>query len=218
MSRLLDAAALEASSVVANNAMNRERGLAGVNSYTRDLGFDPVAYLASTGGSSWLDLCCGRGRALIEASAGFAGRIVGVDLVDFFDPVPPGRSNLRLTVASLHEWQPDGAFDLITCVHGLHYVGDKLGVLRRAVGWLAPGGRFAANLDLASVKGVPGVARALRGCGLTYDARRKLIGCAGPVAVELPYEYQGADDEAGPNYTGQPAVDSYYRLAGGDES
>ena len=25
----------------------------------------------------------------------------------------------------------------------------------------------------------------------------------------MPYRYLGADDRAGPNYTGQPAVDSY---------
>src|SRR5689334_4762791 len=39
---LLDDAALELSAVVANCAMNRERQLAGVNSYTRELGFNPL--------------------------------------------------------------------------------------------------------------------------------------------------------------------------------
>ena len=151
---------------------------------------------------------------MIEASERFSGRIVGVDLVDFFDPVPADRPNLKLTVASLHDWRPDGSFDLITCVHGLHYVGDKLGLLRRAVSWLAPGGRFAANLDLASVKGVRGIARTLRTNGLGYDARRRLVSCDGPLSLELPYTYRGADDQAGPNYTGQPAVDSYYESAG----
>ncbi|GAB3891420.1 hypothetical protein GCM10029964_064560 [Kibdelosporangium lantanae] len=28
--------------------------------------------------------------------------------------------------------------------------------------------------------------------------------------VHLPVQYLGADDQAGPNYTGQPAVNSYY--------
>lgn len=28
--------------------------------------------------------------------------------------------------------------------------------------------------------------------------------------MTLPYAYLGADDGTGPNYTGQPAVDSYY--------
>ena len=70
---LLDDAALEASAVVANCAMNRERQLAGVNSYARELGFNPFDLLTSViaGGSggetrtaAWLDLCCGTGRAL----------------------------------------------------------------------------------------------------------------------------------------------------------
>ena len=39
---LLDDAAVESSAVVANNAMNRQRGLAGVNSYTRELGIHPL--------------------------------------------------------------------------------------------------------------------------------------------------------------------------------
>jgi hypothetical protein len=73
---------LERSSVVANNAMNRERGLDGVNSYARDLGFHPLKVLPPNG--SWLDLCCGRGNALIEAAQRRTGNLVGVDLVDFF--------------------------------------------------------------------------------------------------------------------------------------
>ena len=32
--------------------------------------------------------------------------------------------------------------------------------------------------------------------------------------MNLPYRYLGADDQAGPNYTGQPAVDSYYEVIG----
>jgi hypothetical protein len=70
--RLLDDAALHASSVVANNAMNRERQLAGVNSYQRELGFSVLDFLvaraAGNGTAAWLDLCCGTGRALIQVS------------------------------------------------------------------------------------------------------------------------------------------------------
>src|SRR5579859_2375044 len=83
---LLDDAALEMSAVVANCAMNRERQLAGVNSYTRELGLNPLELLLArlrggggTGTAGWLDLCCGSGRALIQAArqvqaAGLAGR------------------------------------------------------------------------------------------------------------------------------------------------
>jgi transposase len=33
---------------------------------------------------------------------------------------------------------------------------------------------------------------------------------AGRRDIDLPYQYLGADDHAGPNYTGQPAVHSVY--------
>jgi len=34
----------------------------------------------------------------------------------------------------------------------------------------------------------------------------------GPRHVDLPYRYLGADDRAGPNYTGQPAIHSIYDI------
>jgi ubiquinone/menaquinone biosynthesis C-methylase UbiE len=70
---------LEASSVVANVAMNRERRLAGRDGYSRVLGFD---ILGLPPGSRWLDLCCGSGRALLDAAAVRPDLdITGVDLV-----------------------------------------------------------------------------------------------------------------------------------------
>ena len=223
--RLLDSAALEASSVVANCDMNRVRQLAGVNSYARELGFNPVdvlmADVTGTGrAAAWLDLCCGSGRALIQAAetlqqAGLVERIalVGVDLVDAFDPAPPGP---ELICASVTDWTPTQAFDLITCLHGLHYVGDKLAVLNRAASWLTETGRLVADIDLASIRlqdGQPAgkrLAARLRTVGFSYDSRRHRISCIGPRTADLPYRYLGADDRAGANYTGQPAVNSYY--------
>jgi SAM-dependent methyltransferase len=221
--RLLGEPALHASSVVANCAMNRERGLAGVNSYERELGFHPLDGLRAAarerGEAAWLDLCCGTGRALIEAAAalresGLAGRVAltGVDLVDAFDPLPPGVAGLTLACAPVAAWSPGRRYDLITCVHGLHYVGDKLAVLARAAAWLAPGGRLVADLDLGALA-VPSrrrLARVLRDAGFAYDPRRRRVSRTGPGAVRLPYRYLGADDQAGPNYTGQPAVISHY--------
>jgi SAM-dependent methyltransferase len=216
--------ALLTSAVVANNAMNRVRQLAGPNSYARELGFDPVDLLLDRPDDrpAWLDLCCGSGRALIQAAArlhasGAGDRIalVGVDLVDAFDPVPAGPAP-ELICAPLLGWHPARTFDLITCVHGLHYVGDKLGALARAASWLAPGGRLVADLDLAAVDtGEPTTRRLaarLRAAGFTYDPRRRRISRTGPVVLDLPYAYLGADDRAGPNYTGQPAVRSYYSV------
>lgn len=227
---LLDDATLELSAVVANCAMNRERQLAGVNSYTRELGFNPLQMLTAqiagsgaTGTAGWLDLCCGSGRAVIQAAgqlgqAGLAGRavLVGVDLVDAFDAVPEPAPGLELVCASAGAWAPNRAFDLITCVHGLHYIGDKLALLTRAASWLTPGGRLAADLDLSAIQvgGGPAAARRLasrlRAAGFAYSARRHQITCTGRRDARLGYTYLGADDRARPGYTGQPAVCSYY--------
>jgi SAM-dependent methyltransferase len=222
------------SAVVANCAMNRERQLAGVNSYVRELGFDPLAVVtARTGGSgcvrggtaAWLDLCCGSGRALIQAArqvreTGLAGRVdlAGVDLVDAFDAVPGTVPGLELVSAPVAAWEPARSFDLITCVHGLHYIGDKLGLLTRAAGWLTPTGRLAADLDLSAIRvGGPAATRRLRSrlraAGFAYSPRRHQITCTGRRDVRLPYAYLGADDSTGPGYTGQPAVTSYYTEA-----
>src|SRR6478609_5657418 len=109
--RLLPDEELRISAVVANNAMNRERGLAGVNSYAKDLGFDVLAWLRkrvdTTGTAAWLDLCCGTGRALIQAARlQIPGlRLTGLDLVDYFDDYPdlPG---LTLLTAPVEAWRP----------------------------------------------------------------------------------------------------------------
>jgi hypothetical protein len=139
-----------------------------------------------------------------------------VDLVGVFDRNDPGPGSPRLIEASLSNWSPQGPCDLITCVHGLHYVGDKLGMIAHAVAWLAADGLFMANLDPANIKLPDGTAAgrrllsALRRNGLSYDGRRRRLACRGRRPIDLPYRYLGADDRAGPNVTGQPAVDSYY--------
>lgn len=223
--RLLDDAALESSSVVANCVMNRERSLSGSNGYGRELGVDIIAELtgrSARAGVRWLDVCCGSGRAPAEAARLLAGRdtagrveIVGLDLVDHFvaGPFPPA---LQLVTGSVTEWVPDGRFDLITCVHGLHYVGDKLGALTRVASWLADNGLFVANFDVRSVRFANGrpagrrLTAELRRQGFVYDPARRRISRHGSAKIRLPYRYLGADDQAGPNYTGQPAVDSFY--------
>ena len=231
--RLVDDSALDRSPVVANATMNRGRGLCGVNSYERELRLNPLDVLLSLlrdgREAAWLDLCCGRGRALIEAGlrlrdSGLAEQavLVGVDLVPMFDPVPVNLRCVRLEAVSLRQWSAPRTFDLVTCVHGLHYVGDKLDLLRRVTGWLAPGGLFAANLHLANVnvlrktsggtKPVRGwAARALGAAGFNYDGRRRLVRRTGGATVApFPCHYLGADDAAGPNYTHQPVVTSCY--------
>ncbi|WP_066363304.1 class I SAM-dependent methyltransferase [Herbidospora mongoliensis] len=203
--RLLGSAELDASPVVANIAMNRGRRLA---SYSRELGLNLAGLLP---GASWLDLCCGEGHALAEAAM-LGADVTGVDLVGHF-AVPPGK-NVELVVAAVPGWRPARKFDLVTAVHGLHYVGDKLKFLADVAGWLTDHGRFAASFDVASVhtESRRKLLATLRSQGFVYDSRKKLISRTGPAAIELPYEYLGADDKAGPNYTGQPAVVSHYRV------
>ena len=225
---------LAETAVVANTTMNRERGLTGVNSYEKDLGFDPVQLLteqlstadAARAPIAWLDVCCGRGRALVDAArrlgpplADGRVRLVGVDLVDHFDPAVDSIPGLTVVVGSLSTWAPDRTFELITCVHGLHYVGDKLGALSRIASWLSPTGRFRGNFDLAAFRWSDGSSAArplgaeLRKAGFDLDTRRHRISLRGGRAVALPFDYLGADPADGPNYTGQPAVASYYARA-----
>ena len=105
------------------------------------------------------------------------------------------------------------SFDLVTCVHGLHYVGDKLAVLERARG-LTDDGMFVASFDPNGVRYADGsparqaLTAALRKAGFGNDARPQ--DRLRPPQVRLPFAYLGADDTAGPNYTGQPAVWSHY--------
>jgi SAM-dependent methyltransferase len=216
--RLLDDLSLERSDIVANSRMNRERRAIGVNSYERELGQNLIDLLTSrvelTGFASWLDLCCGRGRALIESAellrargkARFV-RLHGVDLVDGFDNLPDGIDCIHFDASALHRWDPIESFDLITCVHGLHYVGDKIKAIERAGTWLAADGTFIANLDpvnLVDINGRPlakQVIRRLRNCGYVFNARKRILSRVRKATHWLGFEFVGADDTAGPNCT-----------------
>ncbi len=229
--KLISDTDLNNSPVVANCQMNRERNLSGSNGYDVELRFAPLDFLSAIAGkrgnARWLDLCCGTGKALIEATEIADANespieIVGVDLAGQF--LKSASKRLNLIPASLTDWQPNEPFDLITCVHGLHYIGDKLGLLEKAPTWLTKNGRFAANLDLKSIRDQDQkslgrvVATRLRSAEFQYSSRNKLIQfdnkSAEPLqANSLPFRYLGADDQVGPNYTGQPAVDSFYERA-----
>ncbi len=76
---------------------------------------------------------------------------------------------------------------------------------------------FLANLELKSLKLIESqnskriFSGFLRKQGFTVDNRKHLLALKGKRNFTLPFEYLGADTEAGPNFTGQPAVDSYYK-------
>src|ERR1700746_261660 len=210
--------------------MNRQRNLNGGNSYQRELGLNLFSllqkHLETHSQFAWLDLCCGTGQAMIQAAEmcvreglGHRVRLLGVDLVPMFNPIPADLNCLSLQVRSVRDWQPDIRFDLITCVHGLHYIGDKLGLIEKAAGWLNSRGLFLAHLDYSNLKlrdkkhaGMI-IGRDLRGSGFSYQAKRRLLSSRGLTARLVGYRYLGANDHAGPNYTGQPAVDSHYEKA-----
>ena len=226
--QLLDAKVLARSEIVANVCMNRERNLSGANSYEKDLGMNPLDFLLGAlkdrGEASWLDLCCGTGRALFQAaeaiqSLGFDRNIklVGVDLVPMFVSLPSELTFLELICASAESWDTGQRFDLITCVHGLHYVGDKLHVVRKTSGWMKEKGLVLMHLDYRNLK-IAGdrstnawLGRDFRRAGFQWVRGRHLLKGSGRTHPDsIPYRYLGADDMAGPNFTGQAAVDSHY--------
>jgi hypothetical protein len=79
---------------------------------------------------------------------------------------------------------------------------------------------FLANLDLANLRLADGkplskrIASRFREHGLIYNSRKHLLSCVGTKSLSLGYRYLGADDRAGPNYSGQEAVNSYYEPLG----
>lgn len=226
---LLDNHALENSSIVANSLMNRERVCCGGNSYQKELSFDILEFLKMRSQTqnqiAWLDICCGQGKALVEAAKFLADqklnsdiKITGVDLAGMFQKFPPELNFLQLIETSFETYETLDNFDLITCVHGLHYIGDKLGFLQKAISLLKTDGIFLANLDLTNFKISNGelasgkIVKELRKCGFEYNSKKHLITCEGKKKIAFKFEYAGADDQAGVNYTGQAVVDSYYKI------
>lgn len=228
MQSLLTDLELESSEVVANCLMNRQRQLMGSNSYAKELGINPLNFiinrLQNQKNVAWLDICCGSGRALIQAAESLhksklssQTSLVGIDLVSQFYLSPPELSCLELIASSIHTFNNNRQFDLITCVHGLHYLGDKLGVVQRAASWLSDNGLFIAHIDIANLwivegnKTKPMPRKFLSDGGLKYNHRQKLLSVENPQKSTFALEYLGADDCAGPNYTGQAAVNSFYQ-------
>jgi SAM-dependent methyltransferase len=234
---LLTIREVEASSVVANNRMNRERMLLGVNSYQNELGrvgspgtTDLVGFLTALAtrldGIEWIDCCCGEGNALIQAGTALVNsppatsfRFEGIDLVGMFSEVPASiQDRVCLRAGSVTEWNPVHCYDLITCIHGVHYLGDKLGFIRKAIGCLKPSGRLIMSMDPDNLRDEKGASLSAwwraecRRNGWKYQPRRHLLRVDGFKTWSAAWQFLGSDDQAGPNYTGQAAVDSYYQI------
>lgn len=210
------------SPVVANSRMNRERNASGINSYEQEFKFKPEEFLKERierfGKASWLDLCCGYGKAMNQVAEYFIGknlqdsiRFTGVDLVgDFIEPALT-KPFIVFEAGSVMNFEAKEKYDLITSVHGLHYVGDKLKVIAKAVSCLHETGLFVANLDAANIviKNLD-TKKLLKENGLDYNAKTKILQRTGVTVIRFDLEYSGADDTIGPNYTGQESVNSYY--------
>ena len=227
---MLGADDLLSSPIVANATMNRGRGLSGVNSYERDLRFSITDFLAERvrerGEAVWYDACCGQGRALVEAGRQFAAarwsgpvQITGVDLVPMF--TPEKAPNVSLRAADVAAFTLERPADLITCVHGLHYLGDKLGFLQNAYAMLAPGGLLLGHLDtsnvLAADSGLPIWRQAARYAAknsAVLELRDHMLRVQRTDApLDFGVTYQGGTISKQPNYTGITVVDSWYTMA-----
>jgi len=218
---LLSDAALIHSDVVANNRMNRERQAIGVNSYQKDLGFDLITFLEKKIREEetvrWLDIGCGRGKALIQIANYFKDedriQFEGVDLVNMFDQ--HNEKNLLLRCLDLHQWVPEVEYDLITAVHSIHYIGDKLKLIRDVVSSLKKDGLFIAHIDLKNIqvenKKKQFVYEWFLSHNFLFSNNRHILKCFSTNYFEFQWQYLGSDDRCGPNYTGQEAVNSYYQ-------
>ena len=214
------------SPIVVNSRMNRERNSSGVNSYEQEFKFKPEEWLAARikefGQVSWLDLCCGQGKALLQTAGYFDKlgqqnlvKLKGIDLIDTFPTVDKNLTCVEFESGSLNDWKPEQHYDLITCVHGLHYLGDKLKIIEVAINALKPTGLFTANLDLRNIafQGTNTnsyLKDSFKKFGVDYNSRTKVLKHIGGTAINFNLKYLGADDEYGPNYTGQDSVTSYY--------
>jgi len=216
------------SHIVANSTMNRSRGLSGVNSYTKDLRFEVLSHLLerhkANGSVVWYDVCCGEAHALSQAATELSDRgirdgvkIIGADLVMSDPSDQSDQSNVTLIEGDVSTLLPTQKADLITCVHGLHYIGDKLGLLTHLSGMLAEGGIFIGNIDPANIRiqgavsnGWANIAKAagIHKTHLVY--KDHILKIVQPGRIGFNLVYKGATASEKPNYTGITVMDSWY--------
>jgi SAM-dependent methyltransferase len=96
-------------------------------------------------GGAVLDVGCASG-GLLAALEDHAGRRVGIEP----DPVAATAARRHadeVHVGSVHDVEPgDRSFDVVVLGDVLEHVADPDGALRRAAGWVAPGGRLVLSV------------------------------------------------------------------------
>ena len=113
-----------------------------------------IERLSLAPGARVLDLCCGTGASALVAAerVGPAGYVIGVDLSRELIAVARakaaacglGNTDFRVADVESLRLEPD-SFDAVVSVFGLFFIDDMAAMLRRAWGWLRPGGRLAVT-------------------------------------------------------------------------
>lgn len=115
--QLLSEEKLVWSPIVVNSRMNRERNSCGINSYEQELKFKPEEFLLSKikeyGNTSWIDICCGQGNALIQTSdyfhkIGLQRNILleGIDLINNSCLSDNETQPINFQTQSIINWMP----------------------------------------------------------------------------------------------------------------
>jgi hypothetical protein len=115
--------------------------------YDKMLNTDPLAHEGT-----WLDLMCGRMTAIRQATR-LGKKTVGVDLLDHRKITEKIEDKLHgnptLVIGDVERYAPNGKFGLITCVYGLNYLDNPLGLIERAYTWLEEGAMAAFNIPIS---------------------------------------------------------------------
>jgi len=135
-----------------------------------------------------VDLGCGTGHLTRTVAERWpSARVVGIDnssaMLDQARPLAiPGR--LTFVHATIEDWAPDEAIDLLVSNAALHWVGNHDELLSRLVGMLAPDGTLAVQMPhrfdtpaQAAIEATatdPRWASALKGLGLHRDSVHSL--------------------------------------------
>ncbi|TDC07919.1 methyltransferase domain-containing protein [Nonomuraea longispora] len=104
-------------------------------------------------GERVLDVCCGAGASALPAAVA-AGPEGAVDAIDLAESLlahgrrradAQGLANLRFIRADATTWQPGVRYDAAICVHGVFFLPDMDATVKRLIGLVRPGGRFAVT-------------------------------------------------------------------------